>query len=120
MVETTTLGANPVGTAVVEYQEEARLLESFVKTEGWEKLVKPALLNLRNTYNLALIDGKITAASGTEISIEQCRAIIKTMDWVLSWEDKLNAVAKELQQAVSVLAASEGFSGGSPLAKQPE
>lgn len=96
------------------------MLSDTLNTPGWKKLIKPAAIAVSNIYNVGLVNGEfIDEKTKRVIPIDECRAVIKTFQWLLGWEARLEGATLELAAAAAQTPAAE-IPGGSPLVAQPD
>lgn len=90
--------------AILATLNKMQIYEALVGTmgtDGWQRVIKPALKNRITELTVILVEGSQKDKDGVEHrlsteEVEGIRQLIKTLNWVLSWEMQLERLSREI------------------------
>ena len=84
--------------ADVNKEDAAMWLGNIISSPGWTQLLKPACEMERNRLILALVQGGYVDQNKNPVSDEQIKGHIKSLSWVLGWENAAEQAAARLRE----------------------
>ena len=97
--------------------EDVNALQTTLLTRGWQIVLKPALTRLRDGAVNQLL---VPVTSERKFSDDYIKGQANVLNWMLGWDQRSEALSRELSELEAVDNQRHVESSGSPYVPQPD